>query len=205
MNFKAFRAQAMAEFGLGMLMNILLQDFPMALIIADFFAEGTDWQKTAQVFDLRKGFLQFRDIDSRTDQVFGLVIIADNDCDGPNHHIFPAITAGNSAAVFQRWLVDAKFFKNTLESEHFALGQNHIPDKNAKQVDNSVSGKLFKGVVDADETVLRIQQYHQGASGLQNGRNKISFFLQQIFRPRFPGKSGDDQEKPLEFINYQPH
>jgi hypothetical protein len=43
MNFKTFRTQAVAEVGLGMPMDILLQDLPTALIITNFFAEGTDW------------------------------------------------------------------------------------------------------------------------------------------------------------------
>jgi hypothetical protein len=59
MDLDAFRANAVAEFGMGMFMEIGFELFPIALVIPYLFAVGTDGDDSPQGFDFIQCQLKF--------------------------------------------------------------------------------------------------------------------------------------------------
>ena len=59
--FRAFRADAVAELGLGVAADIPLDLVPVPLVVTNFFAGSAYGQQAAQCPDLGKGILQFLD------------------------------------------------------------------------------------------------------------------------------------------------
>jgi hypothetical protein len=55
----AFRTNAVAELGIGMLVNVALEFLPGLLVVTDAVAMHADRQNALKGFDFRGGYLQF--------------------------------------------------------------------------------------------------------------------------------------------------